>query len=68
MKVRYKPNIVNAIKWDKNIGHGYIETMYEVNDMGCNKTLILTEEQFEKMFEIIEQNQVMKNPYFETEE
>ena len=68
MKVRYKPNIVNALRWEKNNGHGVKIPMYEIADQEADKTFSVTEEQFEKMFDVVEQNKVMKNPFFETDE
>ena len=68
MKARYKPNVVNALKWQKNNGFGVKVPMYEIADMEADKSFSVTEEQFEKMFDVVEQKSQMKNPYFETEE
>ena len=68
MKAKYKPNIVNVLRWEKNNGHGVKIPMYEIADMEADKTFSVTEEQFEKMFDVVEQKSQMKNPFFETGE
>ena len=68
MKARYKANTVTALKWEKNIGYGERVIMYEIADLEADKSFSVTEDQFNKMFEVIEINTQMKSPFFETGE
>lgn len=60
--------MVTALKFHKKNILGDKIPMYEVVDGNSGKGFTLTEEQFEKMFDVIEQTVQPKNPYFNTED